>query len=92
MTPRCAPRFIGPSDPTYVETHATYLAQDLVDVRQSSRWERANDEFIQIMKHSKFSIVDQLNKTPARMSILSLVLSYEPNHYVLQKALDEAYM
>jgi hypothetical protein len=38
--------------------------------------EEAN-EFLKLMKHSEYSVVDQLKKTPARISLLSLVLSSE---------------
>jgi hypothetical protein len=38
--------------------------------------EEAN-EFLKLMKHSEYSVVDQLKKTPARISLLSLVLNSE---------------
>ena len=34
--------------------------------------EEAN-EFLKLMKHSEYSVVDQLKKTPARISLLSFV-------------------
>ena len=38
--------------------------------------EEAN-EFLKLMKHSEYSVVDQLKKTTARISLLSFVLSSE---------------
>ena len=38
--------------------------------------EEAN-EFFKLMKHNKYSVVDQLKKTLARISLLSLMLSSE---------------
>jgi hypothetical protein len=44
------------------------------------------------MKHSEYCIVDQLKRTPAKISIMSLILSFEPHHNALQKVLNEAYV
>ena len=44
------------------------------------------------MKHSEYSVVEQLKKTPARISLLSLILSSEPHRKALQKVLNEAYV
>jgi hypothetical protein len=40
--------------------------------------EEAN-EFLKLMKHSEYSMVEQLKKTPARLSLMSLILSFEPH-------------
>jgi hypothetical protein len=37
-------------------------------------------------------MVEQLKKTPAKISIISLILSSEPYHNALQRVLNEAYM
>jgi len=50
------------------------------------------DEFLQIMKRSKYDIIDQLKKTPARISILSLIMNSETHRNAIQKVLDEAYV
>ncbi|XP_054808679.1 uncharacterized protein LOC129310792 [Prosopis cineraria] len=50
------------------------------------------DEFLKIMKQSEYNIVEQLNKTPARISILSLIFSSEVHRKALQKVLNEAYV
>jgi predicted NACHT family NTPase len=44
--------------------------------------EEAN-EFLKLMKHSEYSMVEQLKKTPARLSLMSLILSSEPHYNML---------
>ena len=44
------------------------------------------------MKHNEYSVVYQLKKTLARISIISLILSFEPHRNTLQRVLNEAYM
>jgi hypothetical protein len=40
--------------------------------------EEAN-EFLKLMKHSEYSMVEQLKKTSARLSLMPLILSSEPH-------------
>ncbi|XP_073267151.1 uncharacterized protein [Populus alba] len=54
--------------------------------------EEETNEFLKLMKHSEYCIVDQLKKTPAKISIMSLILSSEPHRSALQKVLNEAYI
>jgi len=54
--------------------------------------EEESNEFLKLIKHSKYCIVDQLKKTPARISLMSLILSSEPHRNALQKVLNEAYV
>ncbi|XP_054801468.1 uncharacterized protein LOC129305471 [Prosopis cineraria] len=54
--------------------------------------EKLEDEFLSIMKQSDYSIVDQLKKTPARISILSLILSSEAHRQALQEVLNQAFV
>ena len=49
-------------------------------------------EFLKFVKHSEYCIVKQLNKMPARISLLSLVYNSEPHHSALMKTFDEAYV
>lgn len=44
------------------------------------------------MKQSEYDVVEQLKKTPARISLLSLVLTSELHRKALLKILDEAYV
>jgi len=54
--------------------------------------EEDTNEFLKLMKHNEYSVIEQLKKTPARISLLSLILSFEPHRKVVQKVLNEAYM
>ncbi|XP_034906448.2 uncharacterized protein [Populus alba] len=54
--------------------------------------EEETNEFLKLMKHSEYNIVDQLKKTPAKISIMSLILNSEPHRNALQKVLNEAYV
>jgi hypothetical protein len=45
--------------------------------------EEETSEFLKLMKHNEYSVVEQLKKTPARISILSLILSSEPHRKAL---------
>ncbi|EOY03805.1 Uncharacterized protein TCM_018989 [Theobroma cacao] len=47
------------------------------------------EEFI---KHSEYNVVEQLNRLPARISLLSLLLSSEPHRNSLMKILNQAYV
>jgi hypothetical protein len=40
-------------------------------------------KFLKLMKYNEYSMVEQLNKTPARISLMSLILSFEPHRNVL---------
>jgi hypothetical protein len=40
-------------------------------------------EFLKLMKNSEYSMVKQLKKTPARISLMSFILSFEPHHNTL---------
>ena len=50
------------------------------------------DEFLKIMKQSEYDVVEQLKKTPARIFLLSLILSSESHRKALQRVLDEAFV
>ena len=54
--------------------------------------EEETNEFLKVMKHIEYCIVDQLKKTLEKISIMSLILNYEPHRNALQKVLNEAYV
>jgi hypothetical protein len=41
--------------------------------------EEEASEFIKLIKHNEYSVVEKLKKTPARISLISLILSFK--HY-----------
>jgi hypothetical protein len=52
--------------------------------------EEKSNEFLKLIKHSEYCIVNQLKKTLARISLMSLILGSEPHRNALQKVLNEA--
>ena len=49
-------------------------------------------EFLKFIKHSEYSVVEQLNKMPARISMLSLLQNSDFHRNAHLNALDKAYM
>lgn len=49
-------------------------------------------ELLKIIKKSDYKVVDQLNQTPSKISILSLLMSSEAHRTALLKFLNEAYV
>ncbi|RDY11596.1 hypothetical protein CR513_03713, partial [Mucuna pruriens] len=45
-----------------------------------------------VIRDSEYEILDQLHKTPARISLLSLLINSESHHELLLKILNEAYV
>ncbi|XP_040964610.1 uncharacterized protein [Gossypium hirsutum] len=61
------------------------------EVKKAVNEEEAH-EFLKFINHSEYSVVEQLNKQPARISILSLLLNSEPHRNALLKVLNQAYV
>ncbi|RDX61514.1 hypothetical protein CR513_60248, partial [Mucuna pruriens] len=49
-------------------------------------------EFLKLIRHSKYEMLDQLHKTPARISLLSLLINLEGHRNLLLKVLNDAYV
>ncbi|XP_016702132.2 uncharacterized protein [Gossypium hirsutum] len=49
-------------------------------------------EFLKFLKHSECSVVEQLRKQPARISVLALLLSSEVHRSALMKVLNDTYV
>ncbi|KAE8716368.1 PCF11P-similar protein 4 [Hibiscus syriacus] len=49
-------------------------------------------EFLKFLKHNEYNIVEQLHKTPARISMLSLLLHSEVHRNTLIKVLNETFV
>ncbi|XP_017974513.1 PREDICTED: uncharacterized protein LOC108661585 [Theobroma cacao] len=54
--------------------------------------EKEATEFLKFIKHSEYNVVEQLNRFPARISLLSLLLSSEPHRNSLMRILNQAYV
>ncbi|XP_017604365.1 uncharacterized protein LOC108451145 [Gossypium arboreum] len=48
-------------------------------------------EFLKFLKHSEYSVVEQLHKQPARTSVLALLQNSEVHRNTLMKVLNETY-
>ncbi|KAA3481966.1 gag/pol polyprotein [Gossypium australe] len=49
-------------------------------------------EFLKFLKHSEYSVVEQLHRQPALISVLALLLSSEVHREALMKVLNETYV
>jgi len=49
-------------------------------------------EFLRIIQKSEFKVIEQLNKTPTRVSLLELLMSSEPHRALLVEVLNEAHV
>ena len=49
-------------------------------------------EFLRIIQQSEFKVIEQLNKTPARISLLGLLMNSKPHWELLVKILNEAHV
>ena len=54
--------------------------------------EREASKFLKFIKHSEYSVIEQLNKTSVRISLLSLFQNSETHRNTLLKALGEVYV
>ena len=50
------------------------------------------NEFLKFIKHGEYSIVEQLHKLPAKISLLSLMRNSEPHREAMLKVLKQAYV
>jgi len=49
-------------------------------------------EFLRIIQQSEFKVIEQLNKIPARISLLGLLMNLEPHQELLVKILNKAHV
>ena len=49
-------------------------------------------EFLRIIQQSEFKVIEQLNKNPARISLLGLLMNSEPHRALLVMILNEAHV
>jgi len=49
-------------------------------------------EFLRLIQQSEFKVDEQLDKTPARIFLLELLISFEPHRALLVKVLNEAHV
>ncbi|KAL4326397.1 hypothetical protein GQ457_11G025490 [Hibiscus cannabinus] len=73
----------GPKKSFYEEQPLVYLEP----VKESEA-----QEFLKILKHSEYDVVEQLHRLPARISMLSLLLSSEGHRDALLKVLNQTFV
>ena len=49
--------------------------------------EKEAEEFLKFIKHSEYSIVEQLHKLPTKISLLALMMNSEPHREAVLKVL-----
>ena len=54
--------------------------------------EKGAEEFLKFIKHSEYNIVEQLHKLSAKISLLALMMNFEPHREVVLKVLKQAYV
>ena len=54
--------------------------------------EKEAEEFLKFIKHSEYSIVEQLHKLSAKISLLALMMNSEPHREAVLKVLKLAYV
>ena len=54
--------------------------------------EKEAEEFLKFIKYSEYSIVEQLHKLPAKISLLALMMNSEPHREAVLKVLKQAYV
>ncbi|XP_017970441.1 PREDICTED: uncharacterized protein LOC108660692 [Theobroma cacao] len=67
-------------------------SQESTDGSKGSVTKKKAVEFFKFIKHSEYNVVEQLNRLPARISLLSLLLSSKPHRNSLMKFLNQAYV
>ena len=50
------------------------------------------NEFLKFINHSEYNIIEQLHKFPAKISLLALMLNFEPHKKAMLKVLKQAYV
>ena len=65
---------------------ATTKRKDKKLINESVTKEEVN-EFLKFIKHSEYSIIEQLHKLPAKISLLALMLNSEPHKEAVLKIL-----
>jgi len=70
------------------------MEEGAVRVEKGGPSEKKEEEELlqQIMKQSEYDVIEQLRKTQARISLLSLILSSEVHRHALKKVMDQAFM
>nr|KYP36696.1 hypothetical protein KK1_042162 [Cajanus cajan] len=64
----------------------------VVDERKKEVSDEEASEFLKFIRQSEYKLIDQLNHTPARVSLLSVLMNSESHRKLLMKILNEAHV
>ncbi|XP_040937484.1 uncharacterized protein [Gossypium hirsutum] len=76
-------------EPTKIKNVSTEKEKEAEAPIKDPVKEEVAKEFLKFLKHSEYSMVKQLHKQPARISLLALLLSSEVHRDALMKVLNE---
>ena len=74
------------------EVPAGRFAKEEDDLRKKGISSEEAIEFMRIIQQSEFKVIEQLNKTPARIFLSGLLMNFEPHRALLVKILKEAHV
>ncbi|XP_028242244.1 uncharacterized protein LOC114420585 [Glycine soja] len=76
----------------YYEKLVGYMPSSFADLVFAGERIEVGLKRLRIIQQSEFKVIEQLNKTPARVSLLELLMSSEPHRALLVKVLNEAHV
>jgi len=68
------------------------FAKEEDDFSKKELYAEEEIEFLRIIQQSEFKVIEQLNKTPARIFLSGLLMNFEPHRALLVKILKEAHV
>ena len=93
---RKAKKDVGESDKACLtpnnEVPVGKIAEEGDDFSKKGKSAKEVTEFLMIIQQSEFKVIEQLNKTPVRISLLGLLMNSEPHRALLVKILNEAHV
>ncbi|XP_050902856.1 uncharacterized protein LOC127115319 [Lathyrus oleraceus] len=84
-------RVFAPEQPSKGKTLEGSKKKETKSSKKTIAQEEA-EEFLRLIRKSDYKVVDQLSQTPSKISILSLLLSFEAHTESLLKILNEAHV
>ena len=92
----CSGRIFSPPPPPPRETNSEALdnarGKQVMDNQPEPSVGQEAEQLLRILKRSDYKLVDQLNQTPSKISILSLLLCSEAHRNALLKTLCSAHV
>ncbi|PKI70850.1 hypothetical protein CRG98_008741 [Punica granatum] len=83
-------RFCAETPPTLLDLSMTEMKEEVVPLRVKKVTDQEAEDFMKVIKASEYKVMEQMSKSPAHISLLSLLLSSEPHRNALLKVLTAA--